>query len=344
LLRRLIVPTRSTLLLTALAVAVLSSTAAASASLDDERALATRYEEALRRSLEHPLPAILVLAAIAALIAFALSRTTWRPAATLRIGRRRAWGQILAAAARMYVKRFSLFLGIGILAVPIAVVVTLLQALVLHGSSVVGIDAEGESGGILAFGVLAIGTTLTLLGLGLVQAATAWALVEIDGGRKVSPLHAYRLALGRVWPLLGAVLIVAVAVSLLSTSLFLLPIAIWLAVRWSLVVPSVGLEGRSAIAALRRSGRLVRHGWVKVGSLVVVGVVLVLVGGPLLGPLLILVTSVPLGWLNLIAGVVYAVAMPFVSLATIYVYFDMRVRDELEREPAELPAEIEVSV
>jgi hypothetical protein len=57
-------------------------------------------------------------------------------------------------------------------------------------------------------------------------------------------------------------------------------------------------------------------------------------------------TSISLAYLNVIAGLVYAVTMPFVAIATVYVYFDTRVRDELapEREPEELPAEIQVSV
>ena len=49
------------------------------------------------------------------------SRTTWRPATPFRLARRRAWGQILATSARMYVKRPPLFLGIGLLALPISV-------------------------------------------------------------------------------------------------------------------------------------------------------------------------------------------------------------------------------
>ena len=87
------------------------------------------------------------------------------------------------------------------------------------------------------------------------------------------------------------------------------------------------------------------HGWFKVASLIVVGAALAILAGPFLGALLILVTNVPLVWLNVISGLVYAVAMPFVALATIYVYFDMRVRDELVREHGreQLPAEIEFS-
>ncbi|MDQ3122188.1 MAG: hypothetical protein M3Q59_06610 [Actinomycetota bacterium] len=56
-------------------------------------------------------------------------------------------------------------------------------------------------------------------------------------------------------------------------------------------------------------------------------------------------TDAPLSLLNVVAGVVYALAMPFVALTTSYVYFDARVRTELEPElePADLPAEIQLS-
>ena len=45
-----------------------------------------------------------------------------------------------------------------------------------------------------------LGTTLALLGLGLVQAATACALVELDAGRPVGPIHAYRTAFAKTGP------------------------------------------------------------------------------------------------------------------------------------------------
>ena len=55
----------------------------------------------------------------------------------------------------------------------------------------------------------------------------------------------------------------------------------------------------------------------------------------------------PLALLNLVAGVVYALAMPFVALVTAYVYFDSRARHELEPESESethvLPAEIQLT-
>jgi hypothetical protein len=114
-------------------------------------------------------------------------------------------------------------------------------------------------------------------------------------------------------PLFGSLLVASFAVSLLASSIFLLPIAVWLAGLWALVAPTIELEDVSAVGALRRSGRLVRGRWLKVASLIV--------------------------------GVVYAVAMPFVALTTAYVYFHARTRVELEAESelSELRAEIELA-
>ena len=101
----------------------------------------------------------------------------------------------------------------------------------------------------------------------------------------------------------------------------------------------------SALVGLRRSSALVRGRWLRVASLVGFGGLLALAAGPLLGALLILVTDAPLPLLNVVAGVVYALAMPFVALISTYLYLDIRVREALEPEhaPGPLPAEIELS-
>ena len=150
-----------------------------------------------------------VLAALA-LVAYGLRRATWRPTAPLRLAHRRAWGQILSAAARMYASRLRLFIGIGVLILPVSVAITILQAIVLHASSLFGIEVDGEAAGTFVLVVVAIGTALTLLGLGVMQAATALAMIELDEGRSVRPIRAYRMALRRLWPVLGAIVIAVV--------------------------------------------------------------------------------------------------------------------------------------
>jgi hypothetical protein len=300
--------------------------------------------KALQRALDNPPLVLGILAALIVLVALVLARATWTPAAPLRLARRRAWGQILFASFRIYRRRPGLFLGIGLLMLPVSVVVTIVQAVILRSSGFAGIDASGESGGVLVQLVVAIVTTLTLGGAGFVFAAVARAIVELDADRTVGPIGAYRLALDSVRPLLGSLAVAVVVVSLLATSVFLIPIAIWLAVRWALLAPVVELEQVSTIGALRRSGQLVRHNWLKVATLAIVGGALALAAGPVIGALLILATNAPFSLVNVIAGLVYVVAMPFVALATTYTYFDARVREELSsREPDVLPAEIETA-
>jgi len=284
-----------------------------------------------------------VLVLLVVLVVYLLTRTTWRPSTPLRVRRRRSWGQTFTASWRLYIKRPWLFLGIGLVVIPISLVITGLQYLLFSATSLVGIDPNGEGGGFrVGFGVW-IGTVLTLLALALVQAACARAIAGIDAGSEVGIRAAYRLAFDSVWGLLRALTVAVGVVTVLSISVFLLPIAIWLAVRWALLVPVVELEEQSARGALRRSGRLVRLQWLKVGTLVVVVAAIAIVAGPLIGALLILVVDAPFALVNLIAGLVYAVAMPFVGIATTYVYYDTLARERLgEREPAptELPAEI----
>jgi hypothetical protein len=294
--------------------------------------------------LQSPGLVALMLAAVVALVAFVTIRATWTPAAPLRLGRRRSWGQILSASGSMYARHPLVFLGLGLLLVPVTLVITLLQWLVLEGLGLVGLSNTGESAGGSALLAVIIGTTLALLALALVQAATTCALLEIDAGRPVTAVSAYAKTFESVRPLLVAVGLFVLAWVLLTATTVLIPIAIWLAIRWCLLAPVVEVEDRGGADALRRSRQLVRGRWWRTASLVGLSAAISLGIGPLLGALLIFVVDAPLATLNIVAGIVYAAALPFVALVTAYVYFDARTRGELERvvEQDELPEEVQL--
>ena len=55
----------------------------------------------------------------------------------------------------MYRERWRLFLAIGVLFIPLAAVISLLEAVVLGGFGLLGLDATGESAG--AFVLLVVG-------------------------------------------------------------------------------------------------------------------------------------------------------------------------------------------
>ena len=294
----------------------------------------------LVRVANDPGTVLAVLGVLLALVVYVLTRTTWRPMAPLRIGRRRSWGQTIAASWRMYASRPLLFVGIGLITIPVSIVVSLLQTVVLR-APLIEVDTHGEGAGLRVGFAVWLGTVLVLTGFMLVQAATSRAMVEIDAGRQVGPVPAFRMALDSLRPLVGALAIAVAVISLLSVSIFLVPIAIWLVVRWALLVPVAELERHSAVGTLRRSGQLVRLQWFKVGTLVVVATALALVTGPFVGALLILVADLPFGLVNVLAALLYAVAMPFVAITTTYVFFDSLAREALEEPvPAELPAEV----
>ncbi len=299
--------------------------------------------KALVLLLRNPTATVIVLGGLLAIVVFAIIRATWLPSAPLRVGRRRTWGQILSASARMYVSRIRLWIGLGALLIPITILITLLQFLIVRGIDLIG-SVTGQAAGIFAFLALVIGAALTLLGLALVQAAAVSALVEIDGGKEIGPVDAFKLVSKRLRPLLRTIGLFVVPWILLSATAFLIPISIWLAVRWCLLAPVVELEGERGYEALRRSGRLVRGHWIRVGSLVGASAAIALAAGPLLGVALIFLTNAPFALLNVVAGLVYAFLLPYVAIVTGYVYFDARTRVELEpaEQPKELPAEIEL--
>jgi hypothetical protein len=295
--------------------------------------------------LRSPALVALLLGLLLALITFVVVRPTWTPVAPLRLGRRRSWGQILSASAAMYVRHPLVFLGLGLLLIPITFVTAFLQWLALEGLDVFDFVTTGEVAGGSAFLALVIGTTLALLSLGLVQAAAACALLALDAERPVNAVTAYADAFRRIRPLLGSSAVFVLVWIVLTTTIVLIPVAIWLAIRWCLLAPVAALEEDRARGVLHRSRELVRRRWLKTASLVGLSAAISLSLGPLLGALLIFVVDAPLALLNLVAGVVYAAALPFVGLVTAYVYFDARTRLELEpvADERELPAEIELS-
>ena len=296
----------------------------------------------LRRLANNPALVVGLLIALTALVAWLASKTAWRPTAPLHLARRRSWGQTITASWRMYWRRPVLFTGIGVLTIPISIVLTLLQSAIINASSFLGLAESGEGGGDRAWLVLVTGTLFSLFGLCVVQAACARAMAELDAGHGVGVLGAYRLAFAGARPLLLALLVVVPVVTLLTLSVFLIPIAAVFAVRWALFVPCAVLEELTGLRALRRSAILVRRQWPKVLSLIVVAAVLVLVSGPVLGGLLLLATGASFSLINAVAGIVFALVMPFVGITTAYVYYDTLVRERLaSTEPAdELPPEV----
>jgi len=282
-----------------------------------------------------PSPVYIAFAVLLVLVLWLTSRTTWQPSAPLRLERRRAWGAIVNSGRRMYGGHLRLFLGVGLVFFPLGALITAAQYLLFEVSGLSGlVDSAGTTNAFVDFLAISLGIDFTIFGLAIVQAATAVAMVQIDAGREVTALGAYRKILPRLGALLGAVLVAAIIIGILGLSTIGALLAIWLFVRWALIAQPVVLEDASAFGALKRSAQLVRGQWWRTASLMLFVTVIALLLGPLCGTLLLFVTHASFDFINLVSSIVYAVVLPYVAIVSTYVYFDVRVAKQAEESEA----------
>jgi hypothetical protein len=285
--------------------------------------------EALRRAKADPARAAIVVGGLVVLLLWGLSRTRWEPTSPLPVARRRRWGQLLSAAGRMVVRRPRVFIGIGLLFVPLGLLITLIQWLLFRVAGLAPLlDEAGERNAFVATLAVGLGLVLTLIGYALVQAAAARALREIEAGRPVTALSAYRSVGRGLGPLVGALAIAAVVLAVLDLTVVLVPVALFLLVRWALIGAVAGAEDDPSPGLLRRSAALGRGHWWRVASIVfgVTGVALLV--GPAIGLLALVGTGAAFDLVNLIAGLVYVIALPYAATVTGYLYFDLRERHD----------------
>jgi hypothetical protein len=290
--------------------------------------------EMLRRVQTHPGISVVVVGGLAVLLMWGLSRTRWDPSSPLRLARARAWGQMITAAWAMLRGHPRVFLGIGLLFVPIGIVIAVLQWLLFHITSLEALLVEaGERNAFVAMLALGVGVVFTLLGFAVVQAATARAMIEIDAGRPVTALTAFRSVAPDATRLLVALAIGVGVAIVLDAIVVLLPVAVFLVVRWSLLGIVVGVERDPVPGVLRRSGALARGRWWRVASIMLVAVLALFVG-PIIGVLVLIATGAAFDLVNLIAALVYVASLPAAAIVQTYLYFDLRARREGAPAPA----------
>ena len=123
--------------------------------------------------------------------------------------------------------------------------------------------------------LVALGVILAILGLtGLVLLSAAVTigcarlLQPTDGHDRLDAGDLYTHAALRLWPL---VLLLLVWIFLAVPFVILLPIGIYVGVRWAMSFTSVVLDGDGAIESLRRSWAITRGAWWHTAIVVLVG-------------------------------------------------------------------------
>lgn len=273
--------------------------------------------------------AIGIVLAILLVLVLVFGLTRWGPIDLRELRARRAFGQILRTARRLYRRHWLTLVPVGLIAFPIVGGVKLLAEALANGRGVD--DAAGRAGFHLAFADLAetLGPPVAYT---LVAAIVIVFVRELARGRRPGIRDSIRGMLKRFWRVVAAQLMVTFAVLLLLLTVIGIPIAAWKYVSWLFVQQEVLFTDKSIREAFRGSSELVRGRWLHTVRVAGVLWLLSIAAGPMLGFALIF-TSFPLFWINVLGSVVFALFIPYVAVGQTLLYFDLQVREEEEPVP-----------
>jgi hypothetical protein len=149
----------------------------------------------------------------------------------------------------------------------------------------------------------------------LMQGALIHAVSEQTVRQTSNFGQSYSAAWQRIGNLIGASLLVGLAVGLMAITIIGIPVAIYFGIRWLFVLQIILIEGSSITESLSRSSNLVEGDWWRVfGIMLVVG-------------LIVWVISLALGFIPVIGSIIGAVvATPIIAAAQTLLYYDLRHR------------------
>jgi hypothetical protein len=237
--------------------------------------------------------------------------------------RPRSVGEILEAAFSLYGRYWKpLITIVAIVVIPLTLVQYLIGDLVSNNVTTTSsgdVVVSDNGGALVSAAVLGL---LSLVIQQILIGAIAWAVATALVGREPDVADSYRYGYRHLWSILLVSILFALAVFVGLLALVIPGIII--AVRLSVSIPALVVEGKRGTEALGRSWNLVRgYSWSVFGCFIVVFLLTGIVNG--------LFTAI--GGDNWVAqGVLAAlgscITTPYVGLVIGLVYFDLRVRKE----------------
>lgn len=263
------------------------------------------------------------------LLAFIAARTDFFNDDDPTIDRRRKAGQIAVASLDLMRKKPGAF-WVPALIVMGSVALNLLVARILvratPGDTLTDVNGLGEQ---VTGAVLTIVVSLLLLPVVAFAMATTVEIVDaIAQGKEISGPVAFQRVL--VHPGGWVVAIIAyVVVTLMASTWWLLPIALYLLARWAVALPATELEDEGVRAGLRRSSQITKGHRLRAALL---GGFLVWLAFSLpasIGAIVLLITGWPFWATNLIALAIAAVLVPVATIGLTLLYYDLRSRHDV---------------
>jgi hypothetical protein len=234
-------------------------------------------------------------------------------------------GGLLDRSVRLYANNFSLLLGINAVAyVPFYLIMLFFQS----SLSINPHDENAPWAALVYFVVFII--LWTSIAFPIAGGAATYAISERYLGNQVSIQAALRRGIASFWSVSIAQITVSIKV-IFGFLLLIVPGVLWW-LSYSVVVPTILVEGQKAQAGLRRSRELMKGQRGKAFAIVIVLVLLEALASTGVGSLIKFVVSTDSAG----GAVVYTAVNSLMSIflaplgivATILLYYDMRIRKE----------------
>lgn len=234
---------------------------------------------------------------------------------------RGAW-PIFRQAVALYKKEWKLFIGIGLMSIPIGVIFNgLQQYLIRHDPLKFIVNYLDNTGGAALTAVFMVGGIQQLAMVLIISPAILVAAKSVMEGNPITVLEAYKRALRFSGVVATAVLVALLVLVPLVLITILVPVAIWYAVRGHFFMQSIVFgHTTKARASFRQSFRTVKGHWWKIAASLLVFDLLAVVPGIVVGFGLLTIGRTAVGFANGISSVFYALLIPLSILSVTILY------------------------
>jgi hypothetical protein len=270
--------------------------------------------------------AIVTLAVLGLLIALFVGLTRWGPVDLTELRAKRAFGQLVRTARRLYGRHWRVLVTIALAGLVIVAGTNLLATLLAGGHS--ANDAAGRSGVNLALADLVEGIARPIA-LAVVAAIVIIFMRLLVESRPAGFRACWNGMRERFWRVVAALLLATLGILLMSITIVGIPFAIWKLVGWSFVGQEVLFTDKSLRESFRGSSELVRGRWWHAVRVVVFLVALLFVTGPVF-TLALIFTPLPFLVINLLGALIFSLLIPYVAIGQTLLYFDLQARAEAE--------------
>ncbi len=270
--------------------------------------------------------AIGTLVVLALLIALFVGLTRWGPVDLTQLRAKRAFGQLLRTARRLYGRHWTVLITIALAGLVIIAGTNLLATLLAGGSS--ADEATGRSGVNLALADL-VESIARPIALAVVAAIVVIFMRLLVENQPAGFRACWKGMRERFWRIVAALLLATAGILLMAITVIGLPFAIWKLVGWSFVGQEVLFTDKSLRESFRGSSQLVRGRWWHAVRVVVFLVALLFIAGPVL-TLGLIFTPLPFLAINLLGALIFSLLIPYAVIAQTLLYFDLQARAEEE--------------